>query len=182
MENWMKGKIGRESWFPQKKRLLQKSKAHSGKPIQLFKDSDKDGVPNVFDCTPYNKKKQEVMIPQNYGGGMNEMYGRQEGYRQQKEYEREIARIQKLNEQRAKEMQKAARRSSGGGGFDWDEYKGQPGSSMTGRVTFNGQQAEGTGTAEDPFRAPSKNTSTTTNVVYLGKGKDREKTNPVTIK
>ena len=28
-------------------------------PNKLFADTDRDGVPNVFDCRPFNKRKQD---------------------------------------------------------------------------------------------------------------------------
>ena len=36
-----------------------KSPARSGTASQLFKDSDRDGVMNVFDCKPFNKRHQD---------------------------------------------------------------------------------------------------------------------------
>jgi len=80
--------------------------AHYGKPIQLFKDSDKDGVMNVFDCSPFNRKKQDVISPFSGGNPMNEMYARQEQSRQQKEYERMLKEMQRLEEARLKELQR----------------------------------------------------------------------------
>jgi hypothetical protein len=74
---------------------------HHGIPRVLFKDNDKDGVPNVFDCKPNNKKKQDVMIPMSTSGGLNELYGRQENSRQLREY-------RKLEEARLKELQRIA--------------------------------------------------------------------------
>lgn len=39
--------------------VKQHKNAYYGKPFQLFKDCDKDGVANVFDCQPRNKRKQD---------------------------------------------------------------------------------------------------------------------------
>lgn len=39
--------------------IRAENKAHYGLPSQLFADTDKDGVPNVFDCKPNNRFKQE---------------------------------------------------------------------------------------------------------------------------
>ena len=36
-----------------------KDKLHYGKPAKLFGDADKDGVANVFDCKPYNRRRQD---------------------------------------------------------------------------------------------------------------------------
>jgi hypothetical protein len=53
------------SWWKPKKELLKPSKASNlwkislNKPVKHFYgDSDKDGVMNMFDCAPHNKKKQ----------------------------------------------------------------------------------------------------------------------------
>lgn len=84
----------------------KKVAAHFGTPIQLFKDSDKDGVMNVFDCKPHNKRKQDVMHPQNFGSGVGDMYARQEQSRQNKEYQRMIKEMQRQEEQRLAELQR----------------------------------------------------------------------------
>jgi len=80
--------------------------ARMGTPIQLFKDSDRDGVPNVFDCKPHNKKKQDVMHPQNFGSGMGDMLSRQENARQQRAYNRMIKEMQRQDAQRLLELQR----------------------------------------------------------------------------
>lgn len=88
-----------------------KSKAYYGMPSQLFKDSDKDGVYNVFDCKPKNKRKTDVMSPANFGSGYMDMYQRQENARlqrlylkqqqeaakqQQEAYDRQLAELQRI--------------------------------------------------------------------------------------
>ena len=77
-----------------------------GKPIQLFKDSDKDGVSNVFDCSPYNKKKQDVISPANFGGGMRDMYARREGSRLTKRYNQQVQEALRLERLRLLELQR----------------------------------------------------------------------------
>ena len=85
-------------------------RAHYGKPIQLFKDSDKDGVANVFDCKPFNKKKQDVISPMSGGSPFMDMYNRQEWARrqaqQQKAYEKQMEEARILEEQRIAELQR----------------------------------------------------------------------------
>ena len=60
-----------------------KVKKASWNTKNLFIDSDKDGVANVFDCSPHNKRKQDVLMPRSYGNPMREMYNRQAAARQQ---------------------------------------------------------------------------------------------------
>ena len=55
---------------------------------KLFKDSDKDGVPNVFDCKPYNKKKQDVISPMGGSNPYQDMINRQEYARQNAAFKR----------------------------------------------------------------------------------------------
>jgi len=81
--------------------------AHHGTPIQLFKDSDKDGVANVFDCKPYNKSKQDVISPQNFGSGIRDMYARQEAERQNREYLKVLREMQRQEEQRVADFNRA---------------------------------------------------------------------------
>ena len=40
-------------------KLLGTSRIKS--PARVMRDSDKDGVPNIFDCQPYNKNKQGII-------------------------------------------------------------------------------------------------------------------------
>lgn len=80
--------------------------ARFGAPVNLFKDSDRDGVANVFDCKPFNRRKQDVISPSNFGGGMRDMYARREGSRQNKRYMRQIAQARKLEMERLKELQR----------------------------------------------------------------------------
>ena len=67
-------------------------KIQKGKTVHLFADDDRDGVPNVFDCSPKNKRKQDVLSPMSGGSPVQEMYGRRESQRQQLEYQRAIER------------------------------------------------------------------------------------------
>ena len=53
-------------------------------PNKLFADSDRDGVPNVFDCRPNNKRRQDVMMPRISGNPINDMFIRQENTRKQR--------------------------------------------------------------------------------------------------
>ena len=39
----------------------RKIKIKKGLCVKWFADSDKDGVANIFDCQPHNKRKQDVM-------------------------------------------------------------------------------------------------------------------------
>jgi hypothetical protein len=80
----------------------------------LFRDYDRDGVANVFDCQPFNKKKQDVIAPPNRRrGGMLDMYSRQEGQRlnnlyqrQLADFERQIAESQLLEQQNLAELRR----------------------------------------------------------------------------
>jgi len=38
-------------------------------PNKLFADSDRDGVPNVFDCRPFNKRRQDYKVVMENAGG-----------------------------------------------------------------------------------------------------------------
>jgi len=80
--------------------------ARFGNPQRLFKDSDKDGVPNVFDCQPFNKKKQDVIAPSNFGGGMRDMYSRRESNRQNRMYFQQMREAQRLEMLRLKELER----------------------------------------------------------------------------
>jgi len=66
--------------------------ARYGKPNVLFKDSDHDGVANVFDCQPHNKRRQDVVAPSPSGNPMMDMHYRQEVNRQYKAYMKEMER------------------------------------------------------------------------------------------
>lgn len=80
-------------------------KVYYGKSVMLFKDSDKDGVPNVFDCRPFNKKKQDVISPIG-GGGISDMYARQEQARQQALYQKQLKQMQQEQEKQVAELQR----------------------------------------------------------------------------
>jgi len=84
----------------------QHALARFGKPQRLFKDSDKDGVPNVFDCKPFNKKKQDVISPPNFGGGMRDMFARREGNRMNRIYMAQMREASRLEQQRLLEAQR----------------------------------------------------------------------------
>ena len=95
---------------PPKKFFYAKSSksAYYGMPVNLFKDSDKDKVANVFDCKPYNKRKTDVISPANWGGGMTDMYARQEQARQQKLYDKQLEELKRLEEERLAELKRIA--------------------------------------------------------------------------
>lgn len=97
VEKWMRGS---------KMNFSRRPKAHYGKPIQLFKDSDRDGVANVFDCKPYNKRRQDVISPFQSATPVQDMLNRQESSRQQREYQKRLAELQKLEEQRLEELRR----------------------------------------------------------------------------
>lgn len=81
-EKWMHG--NKVNWKPATRRHAQGIRNY--KPNHLFKDSDRDGVPNVFDCKPFNKRKQDVIAP--FAGSMpvSDMWGRQENARRNREF------------------------------------------------------------------------------------------------
>lgn len=103
MEKWLKsnGRKPSRGIYP-----IRSSKAYYGKPVQLFKDSDRDGVMNVFDCQPHNRRKQDVISPSNFGGGVQDMYYKQEQTRQQRVYLAQIKELQRLEEARVKELER----------------------------------------------------------------------------
>ena len=80
--------------------------AYYGKPVQLFKDSDKDGVANVFDCKPFNKRKQDVLSPMSGGNPMHEMLQRKEYSRQQGAYRNQLEEAQRIDLANQKEYLK----------------------------------------------------------------------------
>jgi hypothetical protein len=92
-------------------------KARFGKPVHLFADYDRDRVANVFDCKPFNPKKQDVIAPPRRADTMMGMYGRQEQSRQERERQREyqrqlaeqarrIAEFEELERQQLAELQR----------------------------------------------------------------------------
>jgi hypothetical protein len=109
-EKWMQSKgnpfMKKRNPINSFKRIKRTNSAHAGFPAQLFKDSDKDGVANVFDCKPYNKKKTDVMSPMSGSNPMQEMYGRQEYARQQAAYMKMLAEARRLEEERLEELRR----------------------------------------------------------------------------
>lgn len=86
-----------EKWMRGNKPVKFKNSAYYGSPSKLFKDSDRDGVMNVFDCKPYNRRKQDVISPPSSSTPFNDMWGRQEWARQQKlARDQEQARLNEL--------------------------------------------------------------------------------------
>ena len=79
---------------------FKNNSARYGMPNMLFKDSDRDGVANVFDCQPHNKKKQDVIAPRSYGNQLSNMYARREQARQQAAYMRQMMELQRLEAKR----------------------------------------------------------------------------------
>lgn len=100
-------------------------RAYYGKPAALFKDSDKDGVANVFDCKPFDKKRQDVIAPRHGGiGGLSGLYAKQEYARQYGVYQKQLEEAERVQRQQQelwikqqqealRQQQKVAKRSSG---------------------------------------------------------------------
>ena len=110
VEKWLQSKpnpyVKRVVRHPIKtNRVFPQKSAYYGMPAQLFKDSDKDRVANVFDCRPHNKKKTDVISPANWGSGYTDMYQRQENERlaklyakqQQEAYEKQLKELQRIS-------------------------------------------------------------------------------------
>jgi hypothetical protein len=98
MEKWLKSRPN-----PYANNRIGFKGSRFGKPAKLFKDSDKDGVANVFDCKPYNKRKQDVIMPFSGSNPMQEMHTRQENTRLNAVYQRQVAALQKqLEDERTK--------------------------------------------------------------------------------
>jgi hypothetical protein len=97
-----------EKWLgkPNRKPLWRGSNAYYGKPAHLFRDSDRDGVPNVFDCKPHNKRRQDVISPFQGSNPMQEMHNRQEAARQQAVFQRQQREFQRVEEEKLKELQR----------------------------------------------------------------------------
>jgi hypothetical protein len=81
------------------------ARAHYGSPIQLFKDSDRDGVMNVFDCKPHNQRKQDVISPMS-GSPVQDMYSRMENARLQALYQKQLEEMRQLEAERIAELQR----------------------------------------------------------------------------
>ena len=104
VEKWLKSKPNPYIRNPSMKRPFRGNSSHYGMPNQLFKDSDKDGVMNVFDCKPRNKRKQDVIAPFQGGNPYMEMLARQESARQSKAYQRQLDELRRLEELRNAEL------------------------------------------------------------------------------
>lgn len=108
VEKWMRG--GKPMRFGPTRSPMRRpfgnNSAYYGKPSKLFKDSDKDGVPNVFDCKPYNRRRQDVISPFSGASPMNDMWNRQENSRLIKEQQRRLEELRKLEEEKLKELQR----------------------------------------------------------------------------
>lgn len=93
------GQDNMEKWLGYKK-----IKRIGQMPVRLFADDDKDGVANVFDCRPKNRRKQDVISPYSGANPMQEMYNRQEVSRQMKEQEKLYRDAQRIEEARNFEL------------------------------------------------------------------------------
>lgn len=98
VERWMKGRTIKSAF--------KGNRAYYGKPAQLFKDSDKDGVANVFDCKPYNRRRQDVISPVAGQAPINDMWGRQEQNRLFREQQRKLDELRQQEEEKLKELQR----------------------------------------------------------------------------
>ena len=72
-----------------------------GMPAQLFADKDKDGVPNVFDCNPRDKRRQDSrMLRQQIG---HELYGKLLQSKTPEQTEKRMKRYRRYVHQQLKE-------------------------------------------------------------------------------
>lgn len=65
MENWLKIKGSKGIWGNKPKsnsKLFKGPKERFGMPVHLFGDRDRDGVANVFDCRPRNRRMQGKLL------------------------------------------------------------------------------------------------------------------------
>ena len=111
MEKWMQSKTPAKHRVPRTRKPLRSKfakrvAAHYGMPIQTFKDSDKDGVMNGLDCKPFNKRKQDVIAPRAYSGGVQGMLARKEQGRFQRGYQKTLNEIRRQETQRLLELKR----------------------------------------------------------------------------
>lgn len=111
VEKWLQNRIPNNPYLNVKKpvrniKRYSPTSVRYGKPNVLFKDNDKDGVMNVFDCQPNNKRKQDVVAPSSTGNPMMDMHYRQEQNRQYKKYMDELNRSNNEMERYNKEIER----------------------------------------------------------------------------
>ncbi len=88
MEKWMKSNRTNNHMFRPIGNLAVRGKVHfqKGRVSHWFADTDRDGVPNVMDCQPRNRRKQDSMTELlGSGGGIASMVARREGSRLRQE-------------------------------------------------------------------------------------------------